>query len=141
MDEDPGLSDQYRMASPWPLFVALGLAISEVGIVVGIFSVAVGGLLLFGGSIAGILKESGYVGQLWSSLLAFGLLLVVVGGGLFVSQVDPGTIAVLDVIAEPAGYGAVVPRALAITVAGIILLAAGGTGRVLERNVEGQIEA
>jgi len=140
MDEDPGLSDQYRMASPWPVFVALGLAISEVGIVVGIFSVAVGGLLLFGGSVAGILKESGYVGQLWGSLLAFGILLVVIGGGLLFSQMD-GTVALLDVIAEPAGYGAVVPRALAIAVSGIILLAAGGTGRVLERNVDGQIEA
>jgi hypothetical protein len=136
MEEDPGLSDQYRMASPWPVFVALGLAISEVGIVVGIFSVAVGGLLLFGGSVAGILKESGYVAQLWGSLLAFGILLVAIGGGLLVSQVDLGAIAVLDVIAEPAGYGAVVPRALAIAVAGTILLAAGGTGRVLERNVE-----
>ncbi|WP_246987683.1 DUF7541 family protein [Halorientalis marina] len=136
MEEDPGLSDQYRMASPWPVFVALGLAISEVGIVVGIFSVAVGGLLLFGGSVAGILKESGYVAQLWGSLLAFGVVLVAIGGGLFVSQVDPGTIAVLDVIAEPAGYGAVVPRALAIGVSGVILLAAGGTGRVLEGNVE-----
>jgi hypothetical protein len=136
MEEDPGLSDQYRMASPWPVFVALGLAISEVGIVVGIFSVAVGGLLLFGGSVAGILKESGYVAQLWGSLLAFGLVLVAIGGGLLVSQVDPGAIAVLDVIAEPAGYGAVVPRALAIGVSGVILLAAGGTGRVLEGNVE-----
>jgi hypothetical protein len=136
MEEDPGLSDQYRMASPWPVFVALGLAISEVGIVVGIFSVAVGGLLLFGGSVAGILKESGYVAQLWGSLLAFGVVLVAIGGGLLVSQVDPGTIAVLDVIAEPAGYGAVVPRALAIGVSGVILLAAGGTGRVLEGNVE-----
>jgi hypothetical protein len=136
MEEDPGLSDQYRMASPWPVFVALGLAISEVGIVVGIFSVAVGGLLLFGGSVAGILKESGYVAQLWGSLLAFGVVLVAIGGGLVVSQVDPGTIAVLDVIAEPAGYGAVVPRALAIGVSGVILLAAGGTGRVLEGNVE-----
>ena len=136
MDEDPGLSDQYRMASPWPVFVALGLAISEVGIVVGIFSVAVGGLLLFGGSVAGILKESGYVGQLWGSLLAFGIVLLAIGGGLLFSQVDFGAIAVLDVVAEPAGYGAVVPRALAIAVAGIILLAAGGTGRIMERTVE-----
>jgi hypothetical protein len=141
MDEDPGLSDQYRMASPWPVFVALGLAISEVGIVVGIFSVAVAGLLLFGGSVAGILKESGYVGQLWGSLLAFGLFLSVIGGGLLVSQLDAGAVAFLDVIAEPAGYGAVVPRALAIAVAGIILLAAGGTGRLMERNVDAGVEA
>lgn len=134
MSEQPGVSDQYRMASPWPLFVALGLAISEVGIVIGVFSVAVGGLLLFGGSVAGILKESGYVDELWATLLGFGVVLTAIGGGLVLSQVtlDPGLL--LDVIADPGGYGRVVPRALAIAVAGVILLAAGGTGRLLERN-------
>jgi hypothetical protein len=134
MDENPGLSDQYRMASPWPVFVALGLALSEVGIVVGLFAVAVAGLLLFGGSIAGILKESGYVEQLWGSLLGFGVALLVIGGVLFATQVDLGSVAVLDVVASPGGYGIVVPRALAISVAGVILFAAGGTGRILEQS-------
>src|SRR6056297_3336550 len=92
MTDEPGLSDQYRMASPWPLFVALGLTLSEVGIIIGIFAVAVGGLLLLGGSVAGILKESGYVEALWGSLFGFGALLLVAGGALFVSQdgVDAG---------------------------------------------------
>jgi len=132
MNEEPGLSDQYRMASPWPLFVALGLALSEVGIVVGLFSVAVAGLLLFGGSVAGILTESGYVEQLWGSMLAFGVALLAIGTVLIVSQVNPSGLALLDIVEQPAGYGAVVPRALAIAVAGVILLATGGTGRVLE---------
>lgn len=134
MDEEPGLSDQYRMASPWPVFVALGLALSEVGIVVGLFAVAVAGLLLFGGSVAGILKESGYVDQLWGSLLGFGVALLAIGAVLFVTQVDLNSVAVLDIVSRPAGYGVVVPRALAITVAGVILFAAGGTGTVLERS-------
>ena len=134
MNEEPGLSDQYRMASPWPMFVALGLAISEVGIFIGIFALAVGGLLLFGGSVAGILKESGYVDQLWSSLLGFGVALTVAGGGLVAWQVgvDPGTM--LEVTSNPGNFGRVVPRALAITISGLILLATGATGRVLERN-------
>lgn len=134
MDEDPGLSDQYRMASPWPVFVALGLALSEVGIVVGLFAVAVAGLLLFGGSVAGILKESGYVDQLWGSLLGFGIALLAIGAVLFATQVDLASVAVLDVVAQPETYGVVIPRALAIVVAGVILFAAGGTGRVLERS-------
>lgn len=134
MNEEPGLSDQYRMASPWPLFVALGVTLSEVGIIIGIFAIAVGGLLLLGGSVAGILKESGYVDDLWSSLLGFGAILLVAGGALFVSQVGVDAGTAVDVIANPGGFGQIVPRALAITLSGVILLAAGGTGRVLEAN-------
>lgn len=137
MDEDPGLSDQYRMASPWPVFVALGLVLSEVGIFLGIFAVAVGGLLLFAGSVAGILKESGYVEQLWGTLLGFGVVLFVAGAGLAVWQVGFALDVVGQAIAAPAGYGQVVPRALAIGVAGAILLALGGTGRALEGSATG----
>ena len=61
MDEQPGLSEQYRRASPWPLFIALGLPIAEIGVLFGLVPLAVGGLLLFVGSVAGIVQESGYV--------------------------------------------------------------------------------
>ena len=134
MTEEPGLSDQYRMASPWPLFVALGVTLSEVGIIIGIFAIAVGGLLLLGGSVAGILKESGYADGVWGSMLAFGAVLLAAGGALFVSQVGVDVVTMLDVVANPNGFGQIVPRALAITVAGAILLAAGGAGQVLEAN-------
>jgi|APHM01.1.fsa_nt_gi hypothetical protein len=137
MDEETGLSDQYRMASPWPLFVALGLVLSEMGILLGIFAIAVGGLLLFAGSIAGILKESGYVEQLWGTLLGFGVVLVVAGGSIALWQIGFDFAVIGQAIAAPAGYGQVVPRAIAIGVAGIILLALGGTGRALERNATG----
>ena len=61
MDEDPALSEGYRMASPWPVFVALGIPISELGILFDLFPVTVGGLLLFCGSVAGMAREAGYV--------------------------------------------------------------------------------
>ena len=134
MNEEPGLSDQYRMASPWPLFVALGVTLSEVGIIIGIFAIAVGGLLLLGGSVAGILKESGYVEALWGSLLGFGAVLLAAGGALFASQVGLDVGVMGDVVASPGNFGPVVPRALAITIAGLVLFAAGGAGRVLEAN-------
>ncbi|WP_136716322.1 DUF7541 family protein [Halorientalis salina] len=132
MTEEPGLSDQYRMASPWPLFVALGVALSEVGIIIGIFAIAVGGLLLLGGSVAGILKESGYVDELWGFLLGFGAFLLVAGGALFASQVGLDSGAALSVVANPGGFGQIIPRALAIAVAGVLLLGSGAVGRVLE---------
>ncbi|MFB6084999.1 MAG: cox cluster protein [Halorientalis sp.] len=136
MEEEPGLSDQYRKASPWPMFVALGFALSEVGIIIGIFPIAVGGLLLFGGSVAGILKESAYVDTLWGSLFAFGGALAAIGVGVvaWLVGIDPGVL--IDVIAAPGEFGLVVPRALAVAIAGIILLAAGGTVQALERNAD-----
>lgn len=126
---DPGLSDQYRKASPWPLFVALGLAVSEVGVVLGLAPVSVGGLLLFGGSIAGILQESGYVERPWPSLAAVGALLVVGGALVIGSQVTPATL-----VADVTAPNSITFRGLAITGSGLILAVVGLTGVVLETN-------
>jgi hypothetical protein len=82
MDENPGLSDQYRRASPWPLFVAMGIPISEVGILFDVFPVAVGGLLLFCGSVAGMTQESGYAATPWRPLVVLAVLCSVVGAAL-----------------------------------------------------------
>lgn len=82
MDEQPGLSDEYRKASPWPVFVAFGLAIFEVGIVWPLFPVAVGGLLLFVGSVVGILRESGYVANPWKGLVTASVVCLAIGGAI-----------------------------------------------------------
>lgn len=68
MDENPGLSEGFRMASAWPPFVALGLPIAEIGILFGLVPIAVGGLLLFCGSIAGMASEAGYASSAWRAL-------------------------------------------------------------------------
>jgi hypothetical protein len=82
MDENPGLSDQYRTASPWPLFVALGIPISELGILFDIFPLSVGGLLLFCGSVAGMAREAGYASSAWRALAALGVVCLAAGAGL-----------------------------------------------------------
>jgi len=82
MEETPGLSDQYRKASPWPLFIALGVPISELGLVFNIFPLAVGGLLLFCGCIAGILQEAGYIAKPWGALAVMAGLLFAAGAGV-----------------------------------------------------------
>lgn len=74
-----GLSDQYNRASPWPLFVALGLPVSEVGVLLGLFPVAVAGLLLFCGSVAGMFAESGYAETPWPVAVALGAVCLAVG--------------------------------------------------------------
>lgn len=137
MADEPGVSDQYRMSSPWPVFVALGLAIAEVGIVIGMFAVAVGGLVLLAGSVAGILTESGYVERLWNPLVGFGVALVAIGGVLFVTQLGTDFGVIGDVVARPGDFGRVVPRALAISIAGVLLLLAGTTGHLLDSDDTG----
>ena len=126
MNEKPGVSDRYRMASPWPLFVALGFALSEVGIVLGVFPIAVGGVLLFGGSVAGILTESGYASHLWKTAMAVGGGLLVVALVLAIIQGQFEAAAVSSAIETPnePGYR-LLSRGVAIAVAGVLLGALG----------------
>ncbi|MFD1634743.1 DUF7541 family protein [Haloplanus ruber] len=112
MDEQPGLSDQYRMASPWPLFVALGIPIAELGILFDVFVVAVAGLLLFCGSLTGMIREAGYAETAWRPLAVFAVLLFAVGGVLAFTDVS------------------LVTRGYAILTAGGILAAAGIGGEL-----------
>lgn len=87
MDENPGLSDQYRTASPWPVFVAFGLVIAEVGVLFGVFPVAVGGILLFCGSLSGLVHEAGYASTPWRTLAGLSVLFLAVGAALATTEV------------------------------------------------------
>jgi predicted Co/Zn/Cd cation transporter (cation efflux family) len=130
MDDQPGLSDQYRMSSPWPVFVTLGLVISELGIFFGIVPLAVGGLLLLTGSIAGIIREAGYTEQPWGTLGMLGVVLVVLGGILIATQIPAATVNALSSVltgifsARPNG---IVVRGVSIVFAGVIAFAVSQT--------------
>ncbi|MFC7155227.1 cox cluster protein [Halomarina halobia] len=141
MDDQPGLSDQYRMSSPWPLFVALGFVISEVGVFLNIIPLSVGGLLLFAGSVAGIIQESGYAERPWGTLSLVGGLLVALGLAITASQVLPfeGFPAALDAVwgglVGPELNG-VVQRGVSVLFAGVIALVASQVARLVERDVD-----
>jgi hypothetical protein len=128
MEEQPGLSDQYRTASPWPLFVALGLALSEIGVFIGLFPVAVFGLILFGGSIAGILTESGYVSRPWPTLAGIGAILAGLAILIGITQVPVAQFTI-----ENVGDGPLFTRLVAVGAAGVVMAALGGVGFALER--------
>ncbi|GGM73011.1 hypothetical protein J2752_002448 [Halarchaeum rubridurum] len=108
MEEQPGLSEQYTRASPWPVFVALGLVLTEFGVFLGnyLLPVGVGGVLLLETSVVGILRESGYVDSLWPASLGVGLLVGGVGVALLtvgrfnrgVALAGAGGIAVLAAV-------------------------------------------
>lgn len=129
MNEEPGLSDQYRRASPWPLFVALGLALSEIGVFIGVFPVAVFGLLLFGGSIAGILTESNYAQRPWPALIGLGTILTVAGVFVVFWQVPADAVTLTNF-----GQNGVLSRSLSVVAAGVTMVVAGGVASVLERS-------
>ena len=112
MDEQPGLSEQYRMASPWPVFIALGIPIAELGIVFDLFPLSVGGLILFCGSVAGILREAGYASTPWRPLAALAVVLVGIGVLFLFSDLN------------------LVTRGYAIIVAGALLLLGGIAGEL-----------
>lgn len=124
MDEDPGLSERYRMASPWPMFVALGIPVSELGLLFDLFPVAVAGLILFCGSVTGILHEAGYVDNPWRAAAVFAVVLLLAGGGLVVSGVGGGSLQLGT-------------RGYAIVAAGVIMLAGGVAGELFVPEREG----
>ncbi len=130
MDDQPGLSDQYRMSSPWPLIVVLGLVFSELGLLFNVFAVAVGGLLLFVGAIVGIVLESGYVERPWTLLAGLGGALCVLGMLVTVTQLDSITLdAVVTVIGQPNG---IVARGVELLIAGVVAVVIGTGGRFAE---------
>jgi hypothetical protein len=127
-DIDPGLSEQYRKASPWPLFVALGFVLSEVGVVLGFFSVTVVGILLFGGTVGAILQESGYIAQSWRAMVSIGALFALLGAVIVGAWGE--TLAVVGLV-DPTNAFAY--RGFAVAVAGVILAAVGGTAAAVGR--------
>ena len=113
MDEQPGLSDQYRKSSPWPLFIAFGLAMFETGIFLAniLFPVAVGGMLLFVGSCVGILRESEYISNPWKAILSASGVSFVAGGIIWLTT-----------------SGSIKLRGTAILIGAVILLLGGVAG-------------
>ncbi|MFC7135063.1 MULTISPECIES: DUF7541 family protein [Salinibaculum] len=120
----PGLSEQYRKASPWPMLVAFGFVISEIGVVLGIFPITVGGLLLFGGTVAGILKESAYVSRTWLSLGVIAAILAVLGGLAVGLNIEPSALSV-EALLDPARP--FVYRGTSILAASVVMLGVAAT--------------
>lgn len=68
-------------STPWPLLLAFGIAVAELGVFLGYAVIAVPGVVLFGGSLAGALAEAGYVSARPKALAFSGAALSLLGGG------------------------------------------------------------
>lgn len=67
-------------STPWPLLLAFGIAVAELGVFLGYAVVAVPGVALFGGSLAGAVAEAGYVRSRPQALALSGAALSLLGG-------------------------------------------------------------
>ncbi|WP_075936916.1 DUF7541 family protein [Halosegnis longus] len=111
--------------SAWPLFVALGLAVGEVGVVMALYPLAIGGLVLFAGSIAGILTEAGYTERPWQTLTALSGVFVALGLVVVVTRTGTSFGAIESALAST---DTIVLRGFSIVGAGIVALAASIAG-------------
>jgi membrane-bound ClpP family serine protease len=90
MSDPPDSDATFTGASPWPLFVAIGFALSELGVVLGLRPVSIAGLLLFVGSVAGILTEAGYISGPAKAIGVQAFVLVGIGI-LLITETQTGT--------------------------------------------------
>jgi hypothetical protein len=114
------------------MLVAFGFVISELGVVLGIFPITVGGLLLFAGTVAGILHESEYVTQSWLSLAAIAVILTVLGGLAVGLNIDPSAISVDALLDRSRPF---VYRGTSILAAAAIMFALAATLRLLDHDL------
>lgn len=114
--------ERYDKTSPWPIVVVLGLVLSELGILFNVYPVAVAGLVLFVGSVSGIVNEAGYVVSPWRLLVGLGAALAVVGGVVISVRFDGALSA--SVLTAAASDG-VLQRGLTIAATGTVVSVAG----------------
>ncbi len=115
-------SERYDKTSPWPIVVVLGLVLSELGILFNVYPVAVAGLVVFVGSVSGIVDEAGYVVSPWRLLVGLGAVLAVLGGIIVSVRFDGGLSA--SVFAAAAADG-ILQRGLTIAATGAVVSVAG----------------
>ena len=115
------------------MLVAVGFVFLEIGLLVGIFPVAVGGVLLFGGSVAGILTESGYVSHLWSTLARAGVLFCILGVGLIALQGTFDVGGLVSAVETPNVAGnRLASRGVAAVLGGAVLALLGATQQLAD---------
>lgn len=106
-------TEQPPTSSPWPVLIAAGLVLSEVGILVDVLPIAIGGLVLFASSVTGFIAEPGHVSSPWPLAIGFGALFVVLGAGLYAV----GTEQVVAGSNDPFGLAT---RGVALAAAGLV---------------------
>lgn len=135
MDRGPKSGTVGRRTSLWPVFVAMGFVTAELGVFFAIIPVAVGGVVLFGGSCAGLVHEVGYGSSTAQVLTRVGGMFVVLGTVVWLARLS--TISLQSLLAAPAADG-IALRGTAVGTAGLLLVAAGYLGRAWTAIADGR---
>lgn len=135
MDGGPKLAGDGRRTSYWPVFVAGGAVTAELGVFFAIIPLAVSGVVLFGGSCAGLVHEVGYGSSTMQVLTRVGGMFAIVGALVWVARTP--TISVQTFLAAPAVDG-IALRGTAVATAGLLLVVAGSLGRVWTSIADGR---
>lgn len=127
--EPERMADEYDKTSPWPIVVVLGLVFSEIGLLFGVYPVAVAGLVMFVGSVSGIVHEAGYVLSPWRLLVGLGGALAVLGLVIVSLRADGGASVFEAAAADP-----FLQRGITMAATGGVLAVAGiALPRALDR--------
>ncbi len=116
-------TDERTTTSPWPFLIAVGLVAGEIGVWFSLVPIAVGGLALFGASVAGLVAESTPATSPWPIGAGLGLFFIAAGVSLYAIGTGVLTIGETDVLVGLAVRGVV------IAVAGMIVLLGTVIGR------------
>lgn len=135
MDGGPETAAVGRRTSLWPVFVATGFVTAEIGVFFAIIPLAVSGVVLFGGSCAGLVHEVGYGSSTTQVLARVGGVFVVLGAVVWIARLS--TITVQAFLAAPA-VDAIALRGTAVATAGLLLVAAGSVGRAWTSLADGR---
>lgn len=123
------MNDGARETSAWPIFVALGVAVGELGVLFNLVPVAVGGVVLFGGASAAVVAESELADGPWRPLAAIGAIVGAISLGVWSLRVSEPT---LSAYLARVATDAIAVRAAVVFVAALVLVAAGLVGTVLD---------
>lgn len=116
------MANEYDKTSPWPIVVVFGLVLSEIGVLFGVYPIAVGGLTMFVGSVSGIVHEAGYVASPWRLLSGLGAALFVAGTLVLSTQ---GDVTAIGTFLTATGGNAIEQRAITVAGTGAALVAIG----------------
>lgn len=122
------MGDEPTKSSPWPIVAAVGIAATEAGVLFGIVPIAVGGVLAFGSSVAGMAREVGYVTDRWRPLRLVGGAIIVLAAAVWIVVAPSPTPGGLATALETDGIAV---RAAIILGSAILLVAVGAVGPVV----------
>lgn len=122
------MEGERRRSSPWPVVAALGIVATETGVLFGLVPIAVGGVVAFGTSCAGMAREVGYAADLWRPLRAIGAVIAAVSAVVWLVVAPNPTPGGLVTAAMTDGIAV---RAAIVLGAAALLIVAGFVGPVV----------